>query len=140
MTVLLMTRVPLIATVMMLTGCMAPYLVTYQATVLEPIDPTDRTITVPQGRGLTRAISAELAKRGWQVQVQGAGSDRTRYSLGLRWQEDVIHHCLIPFEPKYKFEMVLGDNVAGRAVITAWGGACEGKIVGDVMHTLETGK
>jgi hypothetical protein len=108
------------------------------------VDPSDKTITVPRGGGLTAAIKETLAADGWKITVYGGPevtrgtmgektylergkTFTTRYTLFLRW--DQFDTCLPRFDPAYSYDLSLVDNVDGSEILTMGGRACEDGIV-----------
>ena len=120
-------------------GCMAYNLRTHAA-----IDLSNKTVTVPQGGGLTGAVKNVLARDGWKVTVyrgpevtlettgdttnlERSRTFTTRYTVFLRWQH--VDRCVPWLDPEYIYDISFVDNQGGTDVFTLSGRGCENRIV-----------
>jgi hypothetical protein len=126
----------------------------YRLRTFAAVDLTAKTITVPPGGGLTGALKEALTREGWQIAVyrgpdvtQGTVGDRTRlesvktfktrYTLFLHWQEFDV--CVPMFDPAYRYDLSVVDNMSGTEVMTLSGHGCEGRIVDKFVEALHSG-
>jgi hypothetical protein len=131
-----------------LAGCGA-----YNVNTFESVDPTEKTITVPPGGGLTGSIKQAPTRDGWRVIVR-AGPEVTRGQLGeqtrlerqktvttryvmiLRWAQ--FDTCIPRFDAAYNYDISIMDARGGSEVLTLSDRGCETKIVDKLMEALQT--
>ena len=133
----------------LLGGCL-----TYNVNTFEAVDPTEKTITVPPGGGLTGSIKQALTRDGWRVIVRAGpevtqgqlGAETrlersktftTRYVMLVRWSQ--FDTCLLS-GAAYSYDISLVDNRSGSEVLTLSGQGCETKIVDKLMEAVQAKK
>jgi hypothetical protein len=118
----------------------------YKVRAFDAVDQSDRTITVPEGGGLTGAIKDALVVDGWKITVyrgpdvtQGKMASRwthfervrtftTRYALFLKWSRIVFDRCISSFDPIYAYDISVVDNATDSEVLRVTGRGCEASI------------
>ena len=131
----LVSRVLLFTVIAILAGCASS-----DVQLSEPIDQTDKTITLPPGsRLLLGPIKQSLKSSGWKIAVDrgpvrmvgavGAQTDletgitfKTRYRLVLNQRQ--TDFCLASGLPLVIYDLSLIDNRTGEEVMTASGRDC----------------
>ena len=122
----------------------------------DAVDQSDRTITVPEGGGLTGVIKDALGVDGWQITIyrgpdvtQGKRWSRwtrfervrtftTRYALFLKWSRIVFDRCISSFDPIYVYDISVVDNATDSEVLRVTGHGCEASIADILREALNT--
>ena len=150
MNLTLTSRSALVILALLLAGCGSHRLNTF-----EPVDLSERSITVPPGGGLTGEIKQAMTRDGWRVVVrQGPEVTKgqlgentrlerfktveTRYVMFLRWNQFDV--CVPRFVPAYNYDISVMDVRSGSEVLTLSGRGCEPKIVEKLMEALQARK
>jgi hypothetical protein len=141
-------RFALIVLLTSLAGCAN----TYDIQTYEPIDPHEKTVTVPFGSsGLKGALKQALAKEGWKLKVDRGPSVtegtigpatrieqydtfNSRYRLLISSRQFDV--CLVTQSPAITFDISFIDNKSGSEVFTMGGTGCESILVEKFINVL----
>lgn len=125
---------------------------TYDIQTYEPIDPHEKTVTVPFGSGgLKGALKQALAKDGWKLKVDSGPSVtegtigpetriqqyktfNSRYRLLVSSRQFDV--CLVTQSPAINFDISFIDNKSGAEVFTMGGTGCESILVEKFINVL----
>ncbi len=121
----------------------------------DAVDQSDRTITVPEGGGLTGVIKDAGGRTGGRspsIEAQtsrrekgGAGglaltvvrTFTTRYALYLKWSR-ILDRCISNFDPIYAYDISVVDNATDSEVLRVTGRGCEASIADILREALNT--
>ena len=144
----MLSKSVLIAVLVLLTGCAN----TYNIQTYEPIDLSNKTVTVPLGsEGLKGKLKQLLANSGWKLMVdkgpsvtEGTMSEKTRIehydTFNSRYRLIVSSRqfdlCLVTQSPAINFDVSFIDNKSGAEVFSIGGTGCESIVVEKFMNLL----
>lgn len=145
----MLKKTAFLAMLALLAGCAN----TYNIQTYEPVDLSNKTVTVPLGsEGLKGKLKQSLANNGWKLMVdkgpsvtEGAMGEKTRiehydtfnsrYRLVVFSQQ--FDQCLVTQSPAINFDISFVDNKSGTEVFTLGGTGCESIVVEKFMNLLQ---